>query len=454
MKDHVATAQFCPAVIGRLMLAIYLALCTAGLGGLARAQKLNITPFDVPAAGTGLFQGTFGVAINPEGAITGFYTDLNYVEHGFLRNPQGVITTFDAPGASTDGYGTFGIGLNADGVTIGYYTNSNFNYGGFVRRPDGKFETFRYPKACTTGDPEGCEGTGLEAINASGVIAGGYVDKNFVQHALLIKPDGMVTKYDAPGAGNTPGNPANISPLGDYLYQGTNLAGIPPGLNGWGAVTSGFLDENNVYHGYLRSPHGAIITFDAPGAGQGFTQGTFPVGLNDWGLITGYYLDSNNVFHGFLRSAFGRFTNLDAPGADTTDAYFGTQPSGVNDLGEVTGSYLDASGVWHGFILSQDRKFTTFDVPGADLTPGDFNGTFPSSINLNNTIVGTYIDVNNVYHGFVATPCHEDCSDNVRDVAARTTVSPITTRIPSNPRSVRIPNPRSIARHRNSGIQP
>ena len=69
----------------------------------------------------------------------------------------------------------------------------------FIRSSDGRFETFRYRKACTTGDPDGCEGTGLEAINASGLIAGGYVDKNFVQHALLMKPAGTVMPYDAPG---------------------------------------------------------------------------------------------------------------------------------------------------------------------------------------------------------------------------------------------------------------
>lgn len=454
MKVHVATAQFRPVGIGTRMLAIYLIFCTVGLGALASAQKLNFTPFDVPAAGTGLFQGTFGVGINPEGAITGYYSDLNYVEHGFIRSRQGAITTFDAPGASTNGYGTFGLGLTANGLTIGFYTNSNFNYGGFIRTPEGKFETFRYRKACTTGDPDGCEGTGLEAINASGVIAGGYVDKNFVEHALLLKPDGEVIAYDAPGAGNTPGNPANISPVGDYLYQGTNLAGIPPGLNVWGAVTSGFLDEGNVYHGYLRSPDGAFTTFDVPGAGQGPTQGTFPIGLNDSGLITGYYLDSNNVFHGFLRSTFGRFTEFDAPGADTTDAYFGTQPSGLNNLGEVTGSYLDASGVWHGFLLSPNGKFTTFDVPGADLTPGDFNGTFPSRINLNGSIVGSYVDVNDVYHGFVATPCHENCLDDERAVPSATTVSPLTNQAPPSPRSARVLNPRSIAGHQNLGIRP
>jgi hypothetical protein len=211
LTSQITFAEFCSVIPRKRAVVFCLFLCTLGLGVPARAQQLSITTFNVSAAGTGAFQGTFGSSINPEGEITGTYSDTNYVFHGFLRSPQGVITTFDAPDVSTDGYGTFGNGLNVEGTTVGDYTNSNFNYRGFIRRPDGTFETYREPNACTTGDPVGCEGTGFFAINAFGVIVGGYVDQNFVQHALQVTPDGKVIGYDAPGAGNTPGNPANIS---------------------------------------------------------------------------------------------------------------------------------------------------------------------------------------------------------------------------------------------------
>ena len=55
-----------------------------------------------------------------------------------------------------------------------------------------------------------------------------------------------------------------------------------------------------------------IITFDAPGAGTGPYQGTgcsvtdCTVLINDEGTITGYYLDANNVYHGFVRSPGGK----------------------------------------------------------------------------------------------------------------------------------------------------
>jgi hypothetical protein len=78
-----------------------------------------------------------------------------------------------------------------------------------------------------------------------------------------------------------------------------------------------------------------IITFDAPGAGTGPYQGTgcfaytdCSVLINDEGTITGYFLDANNVFHGFVRSPEGKFTSFDAPGADLTPGdYNGTTPA-------------------------------------------------------------------------------------------------------------------------------
>ena len=380
-----------------------------GLSLSASAAQSKFVTFDAPGA----VYGTYVSSINDRGEAVGVYIDGNFVYHGFLRSPQGVITTFDAPNVSTTGYGTFGNAINDEGVLVGDYTNSNFNYGGFIRTPDGKFVTYRAPKACTGGDPDGCEGTGFAAINALGVVAGGYVDSNFVQHSFLRTPAGTVITYDAPGAGKTPGNPANISPLGDYLYQGTGLAGYSPGLNVWGAVTSGYLDENNVYHGYLRSPLGVFTDFDAPGAGKGSAQGTIPISMNDLGVITGFYLDGKNVYHGFLGSP-GRFIDLNAPGADTTDAFYGTQPASLNDFGAITGSYLDATGVWHGFLLSPNGTYTKFDAPGADMTAGDLNGTFPAQINLLGVIAGSYVDVNFVGHGFLLTPCSfgQDCQND------------------------------------------
>jgi hypothetical protein len=77
---------------------------------------------------------------------------------------------------------------------------------------------------------------------------------------------------------------------------------------------------------------------------------------------------------------------------------------GLNDWGAITGYYLDANNVYHGFVRSPQGKVTTFDAPGADLTPGDYNGTFPVSINDQGAITGYYLDAKNVNHGFLLLP--------------------------------------------------
>jgi hypothetical protein len=57
-----------------------------------------------------------------------------------------------------------------------------------------------------------------------------------------------------------------------------------------------------VFHGFVRDRDGTITKFDPPGTGTIPSSGTFPTVINDGGAITGYDLDNNNVAHGFLRS--------------------------------------------------------------------------------------------------------------------------------------------------------
>ena len=95
----------------------------------------TISTFDVPGAGTGVFQGngegTFPIGINVYGAITGYYIDSNFVFHGFLRAPDGSTTTFDAPGAGTGSfYGTLARGLNQEGAITGFDADPTGIYSG------------------------------------------------------------------------------------------------------------------------------------------------------------------------------------------------------------------------------------------------------------------------------------------------------------------------------------
>ncbi len=63
---------------------------------------------------------------------------------------------------------------------------------------------------------------------------------------------------------------------------------------------------------------GQSITFDAPGAGTVAVSGTFAVAINDLGETIGYLVDNQNLYHGFLRYPSGAIKNFDALGGGTT----------------------------------------------------------------------------------------------------------------------------------------
>ncbi len=91
--------------------------------------------FDVPGA-VNFYTTPSG--INPAGAIAGYYFDANFLYHGFLRAPDGTITTFDPPGSN--GLFTHALGgINPGGAITGSYFDANFLFHGFVRAPDGTF---------------------------------------------------------------------------------------------------------------------------------------------------------------------------------------------------------------------------------------------------------------------------------------------------------------------------
>jgi len=120
------------------------------------AHSQTLTPFD-PTGSTS----TFPFSINPAGAITGFYSDASFANHGFLRDADGTITTFDAPGAAQ---GTFPQQINPAGSIAGYYTDASSVNHGFVRAADGTIRTFEAPGAGT----HTFQGTTASSINPGG----------------------------------------------------------------------------------------------------------------------------------------------------------------------------------------------------------------------------------------------------------------------------------------------
>lgn len=107
----------------------------------------QLTIFDAPGAYTSgttsgaLVSGTVGVSVNTAGDITGFYEDANGVFHGFVRAVNGMVTSFDAPGAFGGGIshlvqgGTYAASINSAGAIVGFYPDANMMFHGFMRAP-------------------------------------------------------------------------------------------------------------------------------------------------------------------------------------------------------------------------------------------------------------------------------------------------------------------------------
>ena len=114
-------------------------------------------------------------------------------------------------------------------------------------------------------------------------------------------------------------------------------------------------------------------------------------------------------------------TTFSAPGAGT-GAGQGTGGFGINPQGTVVGSYLDDGNVFHGYQCvsgcGSPSTFTTFNAPGAGTAANQ--GTITFSINLFGVTTGYYVDANNVAHGFVtAAPFRTFTTLNDPDAGTR-----------------------------------
>jgi hypothetical protein len=118
---------------------------TTTTGGFVRSPQGFFTLFNPPgtivtspASGPFLSPGEVlsapnRINMNQEGAITGSYTDANLAQHGFVRDPYGVITSFDPP----RGMNTTATCINDAGVIAGsfYYDWNAQTPFGFLRIP-------------------------------------------------------------------------------------------------------------------------------------------------------------------------------------------------------------------------------------------------------------------------------------------------------------------------------
>ena len=351
----------------RLLLTLAAAAFVCASASEAQAKPPNGTfiTFDIPVCPRDILP----TGINPGGAITGTCVTVinnNFVFFGFLRKPDGSISTIAVPGSTSAMAGSeftggaAGPAINPEGAIAGSFTDISGATHGFLRARDGSFTTFDAPGAVNGTDFLCC-------ITPEGAVAGISFDANFAAHGFLRAPNGTFAPFDLPGSTTT----------------------VPGGINPAEDIAGTYFDAIGAEHGFLRAREGTIATFDAPGA----VNSTEAAGINPAGVIVGTYFDGNFQGHGFLRARDGTFTSFDPPGSA---ARFGTGAFAINPAGVIVGNYFDGT-FFHGFIRASDGTFTTLDPPGS-------RSTLPLVINPVGIVAGEYFDASDAAHGFVFLP--------------------------------------------------
>ena len=214
-----------------------------GNHGFVRDPSGALTEFDLP--GSDCLPGltcTWPTSINEVGTIVGTSFDNDGNSHGFLRTRDGNMSTFDVPGGTDTAYYTFGGGsiasINSEGQVASNYFQPipgnpfGGNFRGMLRKEDGSFETW---DASTSGPC--CTWTYSTGLNEAGTITGYDNDGHDIYHGYIRSPDGVITTFDAPGAGTG-------------RFQGT----LPMAINQGGIVAGYYVDSNRVSHAFLRIP--------------------------------------------------------------------------------------------------------------------------------------------------------------------------------------------------------
>lgn len=262
---------------------------TGATHGFLRTSDGTITAFDpTGSASTGVG------SINDNGDVAGWYRDSSGTYLNFVRTNDGTITTFKA----TKGYEPDAIGINAKGKVAGWYTTNDYGTAGFVGMPESKIKQLTVDGVAinTKGEVTGVDGSqGFVRTPSGQVTTFTGPGSPGTTTPTSINDSGAVAGYDASICGieahgfsrDASGNMATIDPPeSEYtVVYGVNDKGALAGTYYYGG-----------YHGFVLTPKGVYKTFDVSGA----TYGTYPQSINANGVVAGGYLDSNDIRHGFV----------------------------------------------------------------------------------------------------------------------------------------------------------
>ena len=335
------------------------------------------------------------------GALTGNYIDASGVRRGFSGD-----LIIEYPGASA----TFAY-FAAGSIIMGSYIDSQGVYNAYIRLADGRFLTF---DVLGGGNLEllvapgyNNVGIGIVITKAVGDVPRTYVGRigslnelrfpgSFSTEGWNINQDGSVVGYYNSVDGRRhgfiarpPGQDEHASairaPVFDYTFESIEVEGVD-----YLELTASSDFED--YAGHTPSPDGGKMvgftlidgvfeTYDFPGS-----KGTYFYALSNTGIAAGHYEDSDGLYHGVILEN-GELRQYDFPGAVQTFIH------GISDAtGMLTGNFIDALGVTRGF--SGDLKI---EHPSA-------SATFAEFVNAEGLVVGSYIDVEGVYHAYGRAP--------------------------------------------------
>ena len=195
--------------------------------------------------------------------------------------------------------------------------------------------------------------TDTYGVNATGVIAGDYVDSAGVQHAMLLGKK-LTTVDNKSCATNT------------IAFYGINSAG---GAVGWCISAKTSMD---IAFWYSK---GKFTAINFPKS-----SGTEATGINDKNEIVGLYLDSAGLPHGFAKQGT-KYTSIDVKGETNTVAW------GVTNKGQITVYATNSAGDYDAFLVT-GKTFKKINNPKAN---GGL-GTIVHTPNNKGDIDGTYFD--------------------------------------------------------------
>jgi hypothetical protein len=292
---------------GRL---VKLALLMMAATATVAAEPVAFTSFDIPGATTYFVPG-----INDEGVVVGLWFAADGSEIGFIRSPDGHITTPIVDPNDNTGV-TVLRAINDEGVIAGFYGANAAN--GFLLT-DGKFRTVDFPGAVSTA---------VRGINNLGDVSGAYSigDLDADEFGFIIPRRGPPISFKLP------------DPAATGIVAG--------GINDLRQLVGYYTDATSTLVGFLRQPSGQVVSIIFPGA-----LSTQVFGINDCGILVGAWGDGSTE-HGF----YGRPGNLhsfDVPGSGATVAM------GINNEGRIVGRYA-ADGVQHAFVSGRFAAASCF----------------------------------------------------------------------------------------------